>query len=815
MLSGTWNDVRYAARTLARSPGFAAAAIGTIALCIGVNTAIFSLLNGVALRSLPVPDADGVIAIHQVFDGVERNVHGTESMFSTAEYEVYRGQARTLAGISASVQPWVVTLGSAAPREVRATLVSCNYFDVLQRLPRIGRSLGVGDCGGGATPVAVLSHDLWSREFAADRAVVGQTVILNRQPFTVAGIAPEGFRGVDLQQTDLFVPLTASALLRRDRDFYNDEKLSWLNLLARPNDGESLEQVRAELGVIASQIDQRQPGRETRLIVERARLLGFPEARLVVLGAGAVVMTAFAMVLLIGCANVANLLLARATGRSREIAMRLSLGATRRRLVRQFLTESILLALVGGALGTLLAVWSSQALLAFALSALASQPEVSQLAIDPSPDARVLAFALTLAIATGILFGLAPALHASKQDLHTAAKQEARAGGGRLRGVLLGSQVAMCLVLMICAGLLLRGLYVAQAVDPGFRYDGITVVSFDLVGAGYDQQRATEFQRTLLERVRALPGVEGAAQVGMTPLTPGNRESIFALPGEDPFRRIGLNNVSPEYFSLLEIPIVRGRTFSIAELEDNSTAVIVTEATAARLWPGEDPLGRTFVLAVGENQVVTLEVVGVAKDANITTVGEITTSYAYLPAAPRAQPMLQLVVASALDPSAIVAPVRELVAELDPALAPRIVPLEDNLAFWQASARVVSTLSGALGALALALAAVGLYGVVSYTVGRRAREIGIRVALGAARRNVVALILRQTMRPVVIGAAIGLVASVMVSRVLASILFGVSPLDPLALGGATLFVLAVALGAGALPARRAARVDPMAALHHD
>jgi predicted permease len=818
MLASLWSDFRYAARRLSQSPGFTAAAVATIALGVGINTGIFSVLNGIALRDLPAPEAGELVTVHQIFDG-PRFVHGGKSMFSTSEYRTYRDATQTVSGLMGYVRPWGLTLGGESPQSVSGTLVTCNYFDVLEQRP-IGIGFTATNCNDGiAKPVVVLGHDLWVSTFGADPSIVGRSIILNGQSFAVVGISPEGFQGIDLAKTALFVPVATQPLLRPDQDFYRQDNISWLTLVGRRNSGTSLDQVRAELGVIAAQIDTQQPSRTTatRLVVDRATAFSLPEARPVLLGVGGVVMTAFGLVLLIACANVANLLLARAAGRKREIAVRLSLGASRSRLVRQLLTESVLLSIAGGVLGSLLAIWALQTFIVFVLSAVPGG--VPPFRIDPSPDVRVFWFALALTFGTGILFGLAPALHASKPAVNTALKQDASGTADRkgswLQGTLVGAQVAVCMVLVIASALLLRGLYAAQTVEPGFEYRNIAVASFDLRGLGYDAQEATLFQQQLMERVRALPGVEAVAQAGVTPLTPGRRQMMFSLPGQDQWHEVDFNNASPDYFALVGIPIVRGRTFSAAELSDAAAVAIVTEATARRYWPDQDPIGQGMTFGLGPNQTVTVEIVGVTKDANITSIAAPPTSYVYLPSAPRVQTDLQLLVRGGADFASVAAGIRAAVRGLDPGLVVDIAPLENNLMFWQSLSRFVTVLAASVGALALALAAVGIYGVVSYGVSRRTREIGIRLALGSGTRSVLALMLERAMRPVAIGAVIGILASAGASQILTSVLFGVSPLDPVGLGGATLFVLAVALTAGFLPARRATRVDPMTTLRYE
>lgn len=818
MLSSLWNDVRYSARTLARRPGFAAASIVTIALGVGVNTGIFTVLNGVLYRDLPAPDADELVTIRQTLEGVADR--DGEAPFSTAEFRAYSERTRTLSGIAGYSDPTRTILGGTSPQEMIGTIVTCDYFDVLRQPPAIGRALSARDCETGADPVVVLSYELWTTTFEADSQILGRTIELNRQLFTVVGVASGGtYSGFGVYRTAYFAPISAQPLLLPNEDTYGNDRRGWLFLLGRRND--SLGQVRAELELIAAQIDRQQPGRSTTVQVERATPLSqFGLIRRVALAVGAVAMTPFALVLLIACANVANLQLARATARSREIAVRLSLGSSRARVIRQLLIESALLGLAGGVLGSVFALWSFQTLIALALPTF-SPVGIPPLVLDASPDLRVLTFTLALTFATAVLFGLAPALHASKPDLNTAIKQDSSGGGSRrgsrLQGTLIGAQVAMCMVLLVGAGLMLRGLNATQTIDPGFEYRDVAVASYDLASAGYDSTEADAFQRRLLEDVNALPGVEAAAYAILEPLRADSESAAVRLPsqGSDVFRSVPINGVTPGYFSVVGIPVVRGRGFDAADLTDRSGAVIVTETTARNFWPDQDPIGQTLSIAFGPNPESVLNVVGVAKDAQVASLGQIDPYYLYLPATPRAAMLLQLLVKSRADFTSTAAAIRATVQALDPGIVVRVSPLEANLEYWRNLSSAVTGLAASLGVLALVLASVGIYGVVSYFVSRRVREIGLRIALGATSRSVLVLVLRKTMRPVAVGAVIGTVTAVAVSGVLSSVLFGVSPADPIGLGAAALFVVCVSFAAGVLAGRPATRVDPMTALGYE
>jgi predicted permease len=812
-------DVRYAVRSFSSSPGFTAAAVVAIAVGVGINTGLFSILNGMLLREVPASDAQELVSVHQLIENAsQRSVRGSGSMFSFSEYEMYRNETRTLSGLLAYTLPETnATLGGSSPRVITGGFVSCNYFEVLRVAPVIGRSFAANACdSAGAAPEVVLAHDIWLTAFGGDPAIVGQSILLNRQQFTVVGVAPEGFAGIDFLKAQYFAPIPTQPLLIAGVDFVGDDHLSWLMLVGRRTEGATLSQVRTELGVIAARIDQGDSGRRTTVVTERATAFSFPEVRATVIGASAVVMAAFGLVLLIACANVANLLLARAATRGREIALRLSLGATRARLIQQFLTESALISLLGGMLGSLLAVWSFQGLVVFVLSAL--PPDFPLLQIDPRPDLTVLAFALALTVATGVVFGLVPAIHASKPDQYTALKQDASGSSGRAawsRGALVGVQVAVCLVLTVSASLLLRGLYAAQSVEPGFAYRDVAVASVRLRAGGYDDARATAFNRELMARVAALPGVSAVAQTVKTPLSAGSMEFELSRSGESDYRRFFFNNVSPGYFGLLEIPLLRGRDFTEADVVDFGTSMIVSAATARRLWPGDEPVGKTLDLDIGNDNRVQFEVVGVVDDAQVQTIGVIDDNLVYVAAAPRVQLSAELLVKSDLPWVSTAEAIQVVVDSMDPELLVAVSRLEDNLDIWRTFTGLAFMLAGALGGLALVLAGIGVYGQVSYAVNLRLREIGIRVALGAGAREVFRLVMARTARPVVIGIGVGAVMCLAIGRLLSSLLFGVSAFDPLALGTAALFVLGTAFAATLLPARRALRVDPTVTLRYE
>jgi predicted permease len=818
-LSSIGADVSYALRALRRQPGFAVAAIAPIALGVGINTGVFSLLDAVALQPVPASNPGELVTVYQDFRGVkERRVYGARAMFSLPEYLRYRDAARTLTGVAAFSRFVTATLGGDTPREIDGALVSCNYFDVLQARPRIGTGFTAANCDApDAPPSIVLSHELWTRTFASDPAITSRTMTLNGREFAIAGVAPAGFGGIDITRVVFFAPIATQPILQPDQRRYDDPAASWLTLVGRRTPGATIAAIRAELDVIAHQIDLEQPGRTTNVSVAPARALSIPQARRDIFSVATIVLAAFGLILLVACANVANLLLARGAARSKEIAVRLSLGISRARLVQQLLTESMIIAFAGAIAGTLLARWSFQSLFVFLLSLVPIR--MPALDIRPALDLNVLLFATVVTVITGLVFGLVPALQSSKLDLRALLNRDTAGGGRRaagwLRASLVGVQAAVCTVLLIVAALLLRAVYVAETVEPGFDYRGIAVVSFDLRGAGADARRSAAFQEQLLLRVSGMPGVDAVAQAGRTPLSPGRWQTTIRLPDRDAWQDTDFATVSTDYFALVGTPIVRGRTFDAGELRDGSRAVIVTESVARRYWPERDPIGQTLLMALGPTASVALEVVGVARDAQVARIGDSDTNYIYLPVARDSSHGFNVLVRSRLPLSAIAPAVRDVARALEPALVVTVSPLEDNLSFWRSVSRLTAGVSGALGLLALLLASVGIYGVVSYVVNRRLREMAIRVMLGASPRDVRRMLLRQMLRPVVAGVAIGVAGAAAVSQVLSSVLFGVSPFDPIAFVVAPLLLVAVAAAASLAPARRALARDPMTALRCD
>ena len=810
-------DLRYGFRQLWRSPGFTLVAVLTIALGIGMNAGIFSILDALALQPISV-GGQKLASIYPIFQGHRhRNVHNSPSMFSYPEYKAYRDQNHTFSGLAGYVPFVITTAGGERPVEIVGSLATCNYFDVLNERPALGRGFVEADCpAAGASPVVIVSDDYWRNTLGADLQIVGKTISLNHSLFTIIGVAPHGFDGTEITPSAFWAPMEMQPALLPEDQFLDDVDLSWMALLGTLKPGISLEQARADLSVITGQMQTKYPG-TMRLEVRRAELFNRPEERGYIFAVGTVVLTAVGLVLLIACANIANLLLARAAGRRREIAVRLALGASRRRLIRQLLTESVLLALMGGALGTFISFVSFEALMRSVIAHL--PPGAPPISLHLSPNARVLAYSLLLTVLTGMAFGLAPALQSSRADVNTSLKEEGgeaslRSGRmGKLRNSLVGAQVAVCMILLLAAGLLLHGLYRAQTIDPGFEMKGIDTVNFALTQQGYSEAQAAALHEQMKERLAALPGIDALVQARNTPLGDEHWETSARLPQSGTSLQVRYNRVSPNFFSILGIPIVRGRDFSDSEVQSGARVLIVTEAAAREFWPGQDPIGKT--LEVFGDTSPLLEVIGVAKDAQVDLLGQEHPRFLYVPTSLKESADDVFMVHSTLGDAATQREIHDAIHQIDPQLLFTVARLEDNPENFRAFSRIVAAASGTLGALAMLLASIGVYGLVSFAVSRRIREIGIRMALGADGRDVMKLILGQALRPVAIGAATGMICCAGVSRIFSVLLFGVSPIDPVAFLLVPAFLILVAAVACYVPARRAMRVDPMVALRYE
>jgi len=812
-MSNVIRDLHYNLRVLRKSPGFVVVAVLAIAFGTGVNAAVFTLLNAIALRPLPVKNAGDVVTIYQsVQQWGQRNVHGDDSFFSYPEYVSYRDSTNAFSGLAVYASAGL-TLGGAEPHEISGDLVSCNYFEVLTGELPMGRAFRADECGApGGSPVAVMSRRLWQTQFGGDAQILGKSIVVNGTRFTVVGVAPDGFNGASLLSADLWTPLTMQEQWIPGRKFLNDANLSWLQMVGRLKAGFSITQATANAAVVAGRIDQEHQPRKTTLQVSRATLMNVPEAHTILLGGGVVVLTAVSLVLLIACANLANLLMARAADRQKEIAIRLAMGARRRQIFQQLLAESLSLSLVGGALG-LLAAWGIlKTLLPMVIAQL--PPEVGSIAMNVDPDPRIIAYLLMLSFASGVGFGLLPALQATRFDLNGALKESGtifgRIGRHRLRNTLVAVQVAVCMILLIGAGLLARGLRAVQTIEPGFRLQDIAVGTFDLNRQGYDAARSAAFHDELARRL-ATRGIQSSL-VSPVPLNGSRTGTDIRLEGRQDSVNVFTAAASSSYFQLVEIPIVRGRPFNDAEVRSEANVVLVSESTARRLWPGENAVGQRF--SVGR-QTGSWEVVGIARDVHSTGLSQADETLIYFPPRNESRLRLAILARGESDSGAVLRSIREEAAAIDANVMVRTNSLDDNLNLWQFPARITAALGSILGIAGLLLASMGIYGVVAYAVGRRTREIGIRMSLGANRSDVIRMILIQTMRPVVVGGVIGVAGGAALSGILRNVFFGVRLLDPIVFGGVAIFLTLVALLVSYAPARRAAGVDPLVALRHE
>jgi macrolide transport system ATP-binding/permease protein len=809
-------DLKYAFRMLGKSPTFTVLAVLALGLGIGANTTIFSLANALLFQSLPVKEPNRLVAIYTT----DKKVQGFNGL-SHLNWKDYRQELTAFEGILGyDWTPMSVSTG-AEPRFTFGQLVSGNYFDVLGIRAAYGRTLRPEDDEvPGRDAVTVLSWSYWQKHMGGDPSAVGRSITVNAVPFTVVGIAPESFTGTDTGiRPELWVPMAMNKLLKTTEasNWYEQRRGLFVNTIGRLRPDATPVAAQALANTVAARLEQEYPndnkGRGVTLVPLRQAGIN-PQAREVVVMGTALLMVIVGLVLLIACANVANLLLARAIARRKEIAVRLAIGASRGRLVRQLLTESVLLAVPGALLGLVVAAWARQGLLGF----LPNLPFPITVALPLDIDLRVLAFTVVVALGTGFLFGLIPALLASRPELVEALKDqgELQPGGHRrfaARNLLVAGQVALSLVALIGAALFVRSLGAAQKTDPGFETKNLLSLSFDVGLSAYDQARGEAFFRQVVERVATLPGVASAAVATGGPLQGTLSRSIFLEGGDENDRTlVPVNTVGPHYFETLGIPIVKGRAFTDDDRAGSTKVVIVNETMAKKMWPDRDPIGKRFRFF---SDPTLSEVVGVAKDVKYFFLGEDPQPYVYEVLAQRYNSGLTLVARTATAPGPLMETVRREVVGFDKDLP--IVGLQtvqktlyDSL--W--AARMGGSLLAIFGLLALVLASVGIYGVTSYTVGQRQREIGIRVALGARRRDVLSLVIRQGMGVVAFGLAAGLALAFALARLVEGLLFGVSATDVLSFGGTAVLLAAVALVANFFPARRASSTDATAALRY-
>jgi predicted permease len=820
-MESLFQDIRYGVRMLTKNPGITAVAVLTLALGIGANAAIFSGVSAFVLRPLPVPDPQQLVRPMEFAED-----RGTSDEISYPDFVDYRNQATVFEAISAEDMVPVALDSENQSDVIWGQAVSGSYFDVVRIKPIMGRTfLPEEDNAIGANPVVVMGHSLWQRRFGSDPDIVGKTIRLSNRGFQVIGVAPQSFTGSKFALSmDFWVPMAMVEELRRSPGLLASRDSHWMNVLGRLKPGVTLDQASAEMKSIAARLNQAYPNERasnTSAKVTSEMDGRWGEATTVMKSAGAIAMAIVGLILLIACANVANLMLARAAARRKEIGIRLALGASRLRLIRQLLTESLLLSLFGGALGLLLAFWVTDLMHGFV-------PVLQYTIVDNffAIDSRALVFTLAISLATGFIFGLAPAWHSSNPDVVPVLKGDLDAGqrGKRrrlsLRPTLVVVQVALSLAVLVCGGLFIKSFRKAQTMDPGFATKDAVIATLDPELIGYDAERSRNFYRQAIERASSLPGVEAAAAARLLPLgDSSNSNGPILKEGEtlargSAGRTIMTNVISAGYFRAMQIPLVDGRDFDDRDHVNAQRVVIINQEMAETLWPGESAVGKRILIGTDSREPI--EVVGVVKTGKYRNLAEDPKPYFYYPLTQRRPASMNLVMRTSVDPRGLAGSIRKEMQNID-----RNVPISsvktmtEHLTYALWAPNMAASFSLAFGVLAILLSAVGLYSVMAYVVSQRTREVGIRMALGANRADVMKMITVQGMRLAVIGVVIGLLLSLGLARALSSLLIGVSGYDVTTFVVVSGLLVLVAFVACYLPARRATRIDPLVALRYE
>jgi predicted permease len=814
-MSAFIQDVKYALRVLIKAPGYAVITILTLALGIGANTTIFSWINGSLLNPVPgIANQGEVVALSLSPDA------SNPFPFTYPDFEALRNGQQSFVGLtSVNVAPMSLT-GTAKPKRLWGMITSANYFDVLGVHPILGRTFSADeDVTPGGAPVVVISYRLWQTQFAGRRDVVGQTMDLNEHRYTVIGVTPAVFQGSQTGvRADLFVPMMMQSMLMPQGDLIHDHHYFFLFVLGRLKPDVTLQQAQEEMTlrlkpeVTAYPEEHRGHDQVTAYPLWKSPF----GANLFFSTLLPMLMAISGFVLLLACANVANLMLVRNIARRREMAVRMSLGASRWRLVRQLLVESIVLALAGGAIAMLMTIWTSGSMARFV-------PQMDfPFYLSIEADRTVLAAAFVFSLITGIVFGILPALRASSDAPGGVLKEVSHgvAGGSRqarLTSALAVAQVSLSLLLLVCAGLFIRSFINAQQIDPGFNSHNILMTSYDLFGAGYSEPRGIEFNRQLLARLEALPGVQSVMLANRTPLAFGGGSTSVKPEGYVPPPNVSMETqvaiVSPKYFATLQLPLEKGRDFTDQDGKEGQRVMIVNQTFADRYWPGQEPIGKQVISDLTNESFM---VVGIARNAMYNQLNEAPIPFVYLPLYQVYRAGMTVNARVSGDPLRFAKSVEQALHELDPdVVVYDVTTLDLRRQLATIGVRIGGTFVGAFGLLALVLAAIGVYGVTSYTTNQRTHEIGIRLALGASRTDVLRMIVGRGIVLTVVGLVIGLGLSFGVTRFLGSLLLGVSSTDALTFVGVALLLGAVVLVACVIPARRAMRVDPVQALRYE